>query len=220
MSLPRISTWASASPRDRKDVTVHPGFSASYLALWGLVIFQSLVVLALLRELAELHTVTERHALAREVWLPLGTEAPQFTAADRRSGRPVSTQELSGTGGVILFLSTGCSACETLVASLKRAVAGDLPAIIALCRGAEEPCGTFVTSEIPLILVGAAEAAAHYRVSGFPTAVVVDGQGKIRGYGHPQSAVDLKTLVATSLGELTVSEGTQATALSPGLSQS
>ncbi len=125
MSLPRISTWASASPRDRKDVTVHPGFSASYLALWGLVIFQSLVVLALLRELAELHTVTERHALAREVWLPLGTEAPQFTAADRRSGRPVSTQELSGTGGVILFLSTGCSACETLVASLKRAVAGD-----------------------------------------------------------------------------------------------
>ena len=85
-------------------------------------------------------------------------------------------------------------------------------AVIAFCQGQEQPCSEFVTPGIPLILEGAAETAARYHASGFPTAVVVDGQRKIRGYGHPHNADDLKTLVAGSLGERVVSEELQATA--------
>jgi len=196
---------------------VELGSSASYIALWILVLFQGFVALALLRQLADLRPFAQQVALHKDQ-LPLGTPGPEFDGRDFGSGRQVSIQDLV-QGGVILFLSSGCSACKSLANTIGRGTKGSLPTIIAFCQGAEDACGAFVAPEIPLILERAAETAERYRIAAFPTAVVLDGERKIRGYGHPQNAEDLNKLVASSLGQLVVNQTPEGTTLIPSLSQ-
>jgi hypothetical protein len=178
------------------------GFFASYIAIWILVLFQGLLVLALLRQLAELRRLVEQGGLQGEDRLPTGSPAPEFAGFDVRSGQQVGSHSLRGLGGVILFLSSECTVCKDLAASLRQPAMNGLPPIIAFCQGGEEACARFVKRlglEVYLLLKGAEEIAARYHVSGFPTAVVVDGKGKIRAYGHPENVEDLRRLVARSL---------------------
>jgi hypothetical protein len=102
----------------------------------------------------------------------------------------------------------------------------DIPPIIAFCQGGEQACARVVKqlgSEIHLLLDDAEKTAMHYRVSGYPTAVVVDKQQKIRGYGHPGNIDDLRRVVARSLGadsaNANVGEEQHLAALSTGASQ-
>jgi hypothetical protein len=177
-------------------------FLASYIAIWVLVLFQGLLVLALLRQLAELRRLLEVGGLQGVDRLPVGSLAPDFAGFDLRSGRQVSGQSLSGTGGVMLFLSPECTVCKGLADSLRPPAVNDLPPTFVFCQGGERACARFVKRLGPgvhLLVGGAEEVATRYRVTGSPTAVVVDGERKVRGYGHPQNVEDLKRLVTGSL---------------------
>lgn len=178
-------------------------FFASYIAIWALVMSQCLLVLALLRQLAELRRLVEQGGLQSEDRLPTGSLAPEFAGFDVRSGRQVGSHSLSGLGGVILFLSPNCTVCKRLADSLRQPAMNGLPPIITFCQGGEQACARFIERlvlEVHLLLEGAEETATRYHVSGFPTAVVIDGKRKIRAYGHPENVDDLKRLVARSLG--------------------
>jgi hypothetical protein len=177
-------------------------FVASYVAIWILVLFQGLLVLALLRKLEELRRFAERVDSKPKDRLPLGSPAPEFSGFDVRSGKQVGTHSLNGLGGLILFLTSGCTACTRLADSLSQPSVSDLPPIIALCQGGEQGCAYFVSklsSGIYLLLEGAGETATRYGVSSSPTAIVIDGEQKIRGYGNPENIENLKQLVARSL---------------------
>ncbi len=190
-------------------------FSASYVALWALAVFQGLVVLAVLRQLAELHRFMERGALPGEDWLPVGSRAPEFTGQHIHSGDFVSSRLFDGQGAVILFLSPGCTACKALVESVQSSAGNESPFITAaICNGESRPCEGFrarLGVHIPLLLDPANEIGARYGISGFPTAVVVDKEQKIRAYGHPQSAKDLKWLFERNLDEVLAEEGPSQT---------
>ena len=178
------------------------GFSASYIALWALVVFQGLVALALLKQLTELRRLVEQGGLLGEDWLPVGSPAPEFAGLDFRSGRHVSNRDLNGREVVILFLSA-CDVCIKLADNLRQAATNGLPPIVAFCRGGERSCAGIVKAlppEIHLLLESAEDTAARYRASRSPTTVVVDGKRRIRGYGHPENVEDLKRLLASSLG--------------------
>jgi len=197
------------------------GFVPSYVALWALVLFQGLLVLAVLQKLEELRQLAERGGLTRDDWLPAGSPAPQVTGLDFRSGRPVSSRDLDGRGGLILFLSPECSVCKGLADSLRQPATDGLPPIIAFCQGSGKACATFAARlgyDIPLVLDEVRETATSYRVSGFPTAVVVDSQHRIRGYGNPENVEAIRRLVARSqaggLGEAGSKAKSPATALS------
>ncbi len=179
------------------------GFSASYIASWIVVLFQGLLIVFLLRQLAELRRLGEQGGLPGEDHLSTGSPAPEFAGFDARSGQQIGSRSLSGLGGVILFLSPDCTVCKGLAGSLRQPAMNDLPPIIALCPGGEQACAGVVKGlglEVYLLFTGAEEMAARYHVSNFPTAVVVDAKQKIRGYGHPENVEDLKRLVADSLG--------------------
>ncbi len=176
-------------------------FSASYLALWALALFQGLLILALLRQLAELRRLIEQRGLPSEDWLPVGSGAPKFAGVDSRSSRSISLHNLDGRGAILLFLS-GCEACKGLAASLRRSATDGLPPVVAFCVGGKQPCGPVVKRfdlEVPVLLESAEETAAQYRVSSFPTAVIVDEKRRIRGYGHPENIEELRYLLAHSL---------------------
>lgn len=180
---------------------MHFSFSASYIALWALVSFQGLVTLALLQQLAKLRRFLALGGFSEDR-LPEGSQAPEFANIDKRSSRQFGVRSLEGTGGVVLFLTSECLVCKGLVDKLGRFAADDLPSIIAFCHGREQGCARFAKrlgTRVRLVLDGAEETTARYQISSFPTAVVVDGERKIRGYGHPKDIEEIRDVWSRSL---------------------
>lgn len=177
-------------------------FTASYIAIWILVLFQGLLVLALLRQLTELRRLIEAGGLQADDRLPVGSPAPEFSGVDLRSGEQVRMDSLSWFGGVMLFLSPDCGVCKGLAEGLRQPATDGLPRIVVFCQGEEQACSRFVKRldpEVHLLVKGAKKTAALYHVSGFPTAIAVDRKQRIVGYGHPENVGDLKDFWARSL---------------------
>lgn len=174
-------------------------FSATYSALWALVVFQGVVILALLRKLSEVSKLVEKGGLPGENRLAIGARAPSFAGYDQHSGKRVDIRIFSRQGGMILFLAGDCSMCRGLAGSLSPSAAADLGTMIAFCVGRELGCMRFVkrlSPSIPLLLDAADETVSRFRVSAFPTVVLVDKDQRIRGYGHPTNLADLVRLRA------------------------
>ncbi len=70
------------------------GFTASYIALWLLVVFQTLVTIGLLRQITTLLSLWEGRLPSDEL-LPLGSLAPKFSAWDLRSGEHLGSELLA-----------------------------------------------------------------------------------------------------------------------------
>lgn len=185
------------------------GFAASYAGLWALVVFQSLISLALLRRLAELRQIAEEQG-SRPGPLPIGTLAPEFNGLEMRLNRPVDISILGNQGGVILFLSPKCSICKGLVSSMWRAhFTSALPPTVAMCSGSENACKGFAKllgSDVYLLLDPQNTAMTRYRIDSFPAAVIVDSEHKIRQYGHPKDVGELRQLWAKAAVESPLEE--------------
>lgn len=174
-------------------------FITSYIAIWIVVVFQGLVVLALLRELTELRQKLEAVGLRADDRLPIGSPAPDFTAVDVRSKKTVGLRNLKGTGGAILFLTPHCGTCKDLANSMRAPALDGLPPVIVFCQGGDSACARVFEILDPKaysVHQNAQELASRYRVTGSPTVVLVDEEQKIRGYGHPEHFADLKKLLA------------------------
>ena len=177
------------------------GFSSTYIVLWAMVILQGLLILALLQRLEKLRDLIERGSFAKDR-LPIGSIAPEFFGTNR-FGQRTGLGSLDDRGGVILFLSPDCSLCNALVGSIG-ALVNELPPTIAVCRGVSELCTAFSTqlgNAVQFLSDPSGETAALYGASAFPTAVVIDGSRRIRGYGHPKGVEDLRRTFAESLTE-------------------
>ncbi len=184
------------------------GFFSGYMALWALVLFQGLLLVPVLRHISELRKIIAGGGVSDEDWLPIGTPAPNFVRVDANSGEPVTTRDFLRAGGVILFLSSDCSVCKSLAASFQYSPPEGLPTVIALCRGERQSCTTALNwrTGFSFISEGVEEIAAQYRVSGFPTAVVIDNVLKVRGYGYPRDAEDIKRLFNNRLADTSPEE--------------
>jgi hypothetical protein len=182
-------------------IAMTTSFFTSYVAIWILVLLQGLLIIALLRELAELRQHI-RLGVPRNDELAVGSVVPEFAGTDGRSGRKLDIHSLNEQGGVILFLSSSCSVCRRLVRKLQEAVIQNLPPIFVWCEGGEESCAEYarhLAPKIHFLVEGAESTAVRYHVTSFPTAVVVDRNRVVRGYGHPKDVEDLKRLVVSSL---------------------
>lgn len=180
------------------------GFTATYIALWGLVLFQTLLILALLRQLGEIKKRIDEGGLPADDRLPTGTPAPALAGTDLRSGEPAELAALEGQAAVLLFLAPACTVCKGLSESLGRGERESPVPMIAICQGKETSCATFASRlgpDIPLIADEEFEISSLYRVTGSPTAVVLNGDHAVRAYGHPREAGHLDYLVERALAE-------------------
>jgi hypothetical protein len=178
-------------------------FTATYIALWVLVAMQCLLILALVKQFAELKRLLDKGGLPGPQRLPAGTPAPEFEGADLRSGRLISSADWNGRGGLILFLSPECTLCRRLASGLEHLEQDALSRLVVLCQGDERGCQEFsrqIGAAVAVLFDRSPGAAARYRVSGSPTAVLLDEALRVRGYGHPNGVEDLKQLL-TSLRE-------------------
>ncbi|SRR5712692_4845756 len=194
------------------------GFYSSYVALWIFVIFQGLLTLAIFRQVLELEKRSGKWEGATGGESLVGAKAPKFSGADFHSGQSLNVNVFNGRGGVILFLNAHCSVCRHVSRSLQAALLENLPPIVAVCTGDKKGAvklGKRLGPQIPLLLDGAEDAASLYKISSYPTAVVLDSEHRIRAHTGISSAEDLPLLVArTTAGDIKDGELALATASS------
>lgn len=173
------------------------GFSTGYIALWALTVFQTLVAIGLLRMINEL----KLSGSVGRLKLTDGSEAPAFAGQDLRSGNTITNSIFSERGGVVLFLSVQCSQCQELAARMSADGRYHAFPIVVMCTGQDDGCKRQfkgLASDIPILTK--TNALGLYRVSVFPTAVVVSRDGRILSQGHPRDFAELNELVEAARG--------------------
>jgi peroxiredoxin len=175
-------------------------FFISYTALWVLVLFQTLVLLEMIRQLTRKpDPVSTQGQQGQEVFvdgqlLSTGTRAPEFQVMELGTDRVVDSQALHGQPVVLVFVSPTCSACETIADELDQFRKMNT-ALLILCTGVEARCADFTSRYLPNVAVLWDQngiVANEYKIQGTPTAVLIDPEWRILRYGYPQATVQLK----------------------------
>lgn len=176
------------------------GFTASYIALWALVLFQALIALGLLQRISELRRWLSESRASSATGLAVGTDAPTFSAYDLRAGRSISSATFAGRSAVLLFLSPDCPTCRNLVTSLQSLSPRDLSphALVVICSGEERACKIFLDyfpSQVSVLLDRDRDTWTLYDVTGPPTAVALDAMGRVQAHGNPSNLEQLRLLL-------------------------
>jgi hypothetical protein len=171
-------------------------FLSTYVALWGLVLFQTLIIVGLLRELQEIRRLAEDGRLPQR--LPLGARGPRLRGSDLRTGTTFDTALLSGRERLVLFLSPGCRVCWRLADGTRKLPPEPSLSRIAVCRGSAEECAGFadtLAGDVPVLLDPNGALSAGYGVRSTPVAFVLDHEGRVRSSGSPRHAGELAELI-------------------------
>src|SRR5262245_4339561 len=126
------------------------GLSIFYPLLCVLLVFESLLAIALFKKLDEVKKLVRANASSRK-GLAAGTPAPPFKGTDARSSAPVSlpVQRTS----VLLFVSPDCSVCRHVLGSLRGRAARESRALVAAvcCVGGREVCAKLGAAAEPTV---------------------------------------------------------------------
>jgi len=168
------------------------GFLASYLILWGIVVFLLLLAIGLLRELGTLRQKLGTGFSPEK--LTIGTRAPAFSLLNFRSNTLESSAIFGRQRTCLIFLSSTCAVCRRFAKDL-----GSLPehlrrTIIVICFADKEGCtriAALLDPGVPLLLDASGETSSRYGVIGYPTLILLTEDGRITQYAFPRTVNDL-----------------------------
>lgn len=164
-------------------------FYVSYAALWGLVLFQALVLIELVRQRqAGSEPQRETDTSQGDDILPSGTVAPAFEAKDVRTGQRVESTSWLGLPTLLTFVSPSCSFCELFADELANFRRTRHAHVVTVCRGDDASCAEFVSTHFPETIAVADQVGtvAHlFGVNRTPTVVLLDSDGHVLRYGSP-----------------------------------
>lgn len=171
-------------------------FYISYAALWALVVFQTLILLGLVREYARRREpLPLTHSLPFDDHLK-GQSIPAFAANDV-FGAPVDDFSIIGERTALLFVSPNCSTCSATLDELDALETKSEGRVVIVCSGTRDDCRDLsVKYGLDATVVVDADSAISdsFGVNGTPTAVIVSDTGEIESYGHPMRSADLEQL--------------------------
>ena len=169
----------------------------SYIVLWAVVLFQGVVIFVLLRQLGIIYLGTAQ-GVARD-GIAAGQRAPDFTLPNLAGGL-VSLADFRGRSLLLVFGSTSCAPCRTLVPDLNefaRTRAGEFRALF-LIRGEPDAARRFVDEldvQVPVALHNDEELPDKYKARVTPFAFVIDGEGIVRAKGLANNREHLDMLL-------------------------
>lgn len=169
-------------------------FTASYVALWVLVIALCFVVIALARQIGTLHL-----RLGPRGALELDDEGPELGS----TAAPIDTEDMSGekvligtSRQLLLFVSPGCHVCEQVLPSVGAvAQAGKLAPVVVTDVDEEETALTFRNKRVNAPVVAGIGIAQSYQIPGTPYVVITDPAGKIAAKGTVNNLEQIEGLV-------------------------
>jgi peroxiredoxin len=160
-------------------------FYVSYGALWVLIVFQTLVLVGLVRTVGSgprgLGPPTGGARL-------LNTKAPTFDAVDV-FGEPAGSAEFAGRLTALLFVSKSCSACTLTLEEMGALKAKADDSVVVVCQSSRDECLELIQEyelDVPVIADEDLQIGDRFEVSAVPTAVLIGDDGRIRSYGHPE----------------------------------
>lgn len=179
-------------------------FYLSYALLWTLVIFQSLVVLGLVRVVYRAErdepTIGPRPGNGQLI----GQQAPGFRAVDV-FGAPIDNSTLAGQTAALLFVSPDCSTCAPTLEELEALKLKANGTVMIFCRAGRDECRRLVETyglSTRVVVDDDLAVSDLFGVNVTPTAVLVTGDGRVQKYGHPMRSEELEQLMASDRLEM------------------
>jgi methylamine dehydrogenase accessory protein MauD len=172
----------------------------SYCLFIGVAIIESVLMIAILREIAALHTHFVR--TDPNSGLPLGALAPVLSGNDL-FGRPVSLAASRGKNTLLFFVSAGCSHCRRVMPVIPAIYnTGDFELVLIVNNSKlktqlflEENWPNGSAPRFPVVVDDRNHLGERYRVAGVPHVVVVDADGRIGMQGVATTASEVHFLV-------------------------
>lgn len=169
-------------------------FTATYIALWGLVAAQTVTLLTLLHRVVRLKQdlYESLPALAHTERFAPGEPVPEFVVRDLTRGRPLRSSELKGSRSLLFFYrpdpgeNRSREWFEASLAGLLHKVDGGLLCLV--CDGDEKDCrrlADHLGSETPVLWDEDGELRIRLKVAGLPGALLLDEEARIEMYGQP-----------------------------------
>jgi methylamine dehydrogenase accessory protein MauD len=169
-------------------------------ALWVVVACLALVVLALARQIGVLHERLQPvGALKFARGLIVGEAAPLVEAIDI-NGTPlrIGAPHAQGLDTLIVFVSTSCPVCKSLLPSLRSIRRRERPRVevILASDGARTEHSQFIAAEglQEFVYVLSEPLGLAYAAGRLPHAVLIDGGGIVRASGLVNSREQLDSL--------------------------
>lgn len=173
-------------------------FYTSYIALWVLVAFHTLVLLELV---PRIETIRARGAEGDPLpmedgsdLLVTGDAAPTIQAPELPTMRIVNSRSWLGEPSLLVFVSPSCTGCVEIADELRATRGQSSRRLVAVCRGEPSQCAQFAETYLPGIQVlidETGEIAKQFRVHRTPTAVSLDDKLRVLRYGFPRSVTRL-----------------------------
>ncbi|MEO8970393.1 MAG: TlpA disulfide reductase family protein [Ktedonobacteraceae bacterium] len=180
----------------------------SIIALWVLVLFETTLLLLLLRVLGDLRQrgsiSSKEGTYALEEWgLPIGEKAPSFVVKDE-TGKTIRFEDFRGKRRIITFISPECHACSTTIEALnefqrgKRAIA--LLVIGELDRESNLAYARKNNAQMPILTPQRDLAMEVYRCRAIPFTFILDEDGIIRAKDLTTDGEALEMLLEAAFG--------------------
>jgi peroxiredoxin len=178
---------------------------AAFIALWAFVVVLALLVLGTLRRIVPVIERSEEviASAAKRLaigGLPPGTTVPPFTG-DEIGGAKFTELDLRGSTTIVLFLGSGCRACEHLVRDLELKQAPEVGARLVVVSGSPAEARLLASSADVTVLVDEErELARAFESAVAPHAFVIDEYGVVVSSGVPSDWNDVQHLGSTTGG--------------------
>lgn len=171
-------------------------FWTSYAVLWLLVVFESLLVLGLLRELGRIYLLRPE-SIARD-GLPLGASLPKIEVNGRRAGRTVLTELLRAPYTLVVCALPDCPLCGPVIEAAQRwSRHRSHIATVVLVSGQElGALGAIEDSEA--VLANAQAVLQELEVRASPFVYVASADGTILAKGLVNNHRDIRALLANA----------------------
>lgn len=169
----------------------------TYIVLWGIVLFQGLVIFVLMRQLGIIYLGTAQ-GVARD-GIAAGQRAPDFALPDL-SGTVRTLADYHGRSLLLVFGSTSCAPCRGLVPDLNvfaKQHADDIDALFAI-RGTPNEAQRFVDDlglQVPVGVFNDEELPEKYKARVTPFAFLIDGDAVVRAKGLSNNMSHLDMLL-------------------------
>lgn len=176
-------------------------FYLSYVALWALVIFESLVLVGLVKSVQSARIVTEEPGDNQDAGLT-GKPMPAFAAEDV-FGASVDSKALVGQSTALLFVSPDCPSCAVTLQELEALMSRMDGHVVVICRAKHHRCASLAhhyNLAVPVISDDDRRLSDLFRIMAPPTAVLITADGQVDRYGQPMSGEDLRRLIAEQQG--------------------
>jgi peroxiredoxin len=170
-------------------------FYVSYAALWALVVFETLVLLGLVKKVYR--SRLEAGAAEDVPYGLTGHMVPHFEVTDV-FGKTISSVDLKGSPSALLFVSPDCSNCAATLIELEALMSKVRGRVVVVCRAKPDKCVSLAHHydlSVPVVCDEDRSLSDTFSVMAPPTAVLISPLGQIERYGQPMSAEEFESLM-------------------------